>query len=201
MLYTSGSTGIPKGWNDSNNNQRVNSCFIGVRIPHKVILNRLQWQFKAFPYGNSEKVCVFKTALTFVDSVSEIWGPLVNGLSVLVVPKRVTLDPEKLIQTLDGYGIQRLVLVPSLLRSILMCLELKKNTSLLKCLRLWVCSGETLTTSLAADFFKYFPQEDYRLCNFYGSTEIMGDVTFYVISNTQQLNNRLTAPIGWFIYT
>lgn len=63
VLYTSGSTGVPKG----------------VRLPHSIVLNRLQWQFEAFPYSPTEKTGVFKTALTFVDSVSEIWGPLLNG--------------------------------------------------------------------------------------------------------------------------
>lgn len=89
VLYTSGSTGIPKG----------------VRLPHKVILNRLNWQFKTFPYSQSEKIGVFKTALTFVDHVSEIWGPLLNGLAILVVPKCTTKDPEKLVQLLEKYKV------------------------------------------------------------------------------------------------
>lgn len=50
-------------------------------------------------------MCVFKTALTFVDSVSEIWGPLINGLSLVVVPKTLTKDPEKLIDLLDEYKV------------------------------------------------------------------------------------------------
>lgn len=65
VLYTSGSTGIPKG----------------VRLPHSIVLNRLRWQWECFPYSLTETVGVFKTALTFVDSVSEIWGPLLNGNS------------------------------------------------------------------------------------------------------------------------
>lgn len=89
VLYTSGSTGIPKG----------------VRIPHRAIQNRLYWQFKTFPYGDDENVCVFKTALTFVDSVAEIWGPLINGLSLLVVPKSVTKDPEVFIGLLERYKV------------------------------------------------------------------------------------------------
>lgn len=60
VLYTSGSTGVPKG----------------VRLPHSAILNRLQWQWETFPFSSTEKICAFKTAITFVDSVSEIWGPL-----------------------------------------------------------------------------------------------------------------------------
>lgn len=80
----------------------------GVRLPHRVLLNRLQWQFKTFPYAPTECVGVFKTALTFVDSVSEIWGPLLNGLTVLVVPKCVTTDPERLIAILDKYKVSKL---------------------------------------------------------------------------------------------
>lgn len=180
VLYTSGSTGVPKG----------------VRLPHKIILNRLQWQFKAFPYSSTEKTGVFKTALTFVDSVSEIWGPLINGLAILVVPKSTTKDPEKLVGTLESYKIERLVLVPSLLRSILMYLELSGKKSSLKNLKTWVCSGETLVTSLAEEFFKYFPENEHKLCNFYGSTEVMGDVTYHVISNPGQLKHQDKVPIG-----
>lgn len=76
-----------------------------MRLPHTTILNRLQWQFKTFPYSKTETTGVFKTALTFVDSVSEIWGPLLNGLSVLVIPKAVTLDPERLVSVLEKYKV------------------------------------------------------------------------------------------------
>lgn len=68
-------------------------------------MNRLQWQFKRFPYSSTEKVCVFKTALTFVDSVAEIWGPLMNGLTILVVPKALTQDPEELVNLLEEYKV------------------------------------------------------------------------------------------------
>ncbi|KAF7285868.1 hypothetical protein GWI33_009545 [Rhynchophorus ferrugineus] len=180
VLYTSGSTGVPKG----------------VRLPHKVILNRLHWQFKRFPYSSTEKVCVFKTALTFVDSVSEIWGPLINGLSVLVVPKALTKDPEKLINLIDEYQIERLVLVPSLLRSLLMYMSLQKERNILRSLKTWVCSGETLVVSLAEEFFNFFEEGRYQLCNFYGSTEIMGDVTYHVIDQRSQLKHQDKVPIG-----
>ncbi|XP_022911582.1 beta-alanyl-bioamine nonribosomal peptide synthetase ebony [Onthophagus taurus] len=180
VLYTSGSTGIPKG----------------VRLPHNIILNRLYWQFKTFPYSQSEKVGVFKTALTFVDSVSEIWGPLINGMSILVVKKTITQDPEKLVTLLDKYKIERLVLVPSLLRSLLMYLKSQKKHGALKHLRLWICSGETLVVSLAKEFYHHFPENEHKLLNFYGSTEIMGDVTFHIIEGLKQLEHQEKVPIG-----
>ncbi|XP_066261449.1 beta-alanyl-bioamine nonribosomal peptide synthetase ebony isoform X2 [Euwallacea similis] len=181
VMYTSGSTGVPKG----------------VRLPHRVILNRLQWQFRSFPYSSTEKVCVFKTALTFVDSVSEIWGPLMNGLSVLVVPKALTKDPQKLVNLIDEYQIERLILVPSLLRSLLVYLELQQdNKNVLSSLKTWICSGETLAVSLAEEFFQHFNDNNHKLCNFYGSTEIMGDVTYHVMEGLHDLKYHQKVPIG-----
>jgi acyl-coenzyme A synthetase/AMP-(fatty) acid ligase len=55
VLYTSGSSGEPKG----------------VRLSHRIIMNRLYWQWQEFPFNEDEK-CVFKTSLTFVDSVAEV---------------------------------------------------------------------------------------------------------------------------------
>lgn len=92
---------------------------------------------------------------------------------------------------------QRLVLVPTLLRSILMYLSLKPSERPLQNLKLWVCSGETLSKDLAGQFFKYFGDHNgYKLANFYGSTEVMGDVTYYVLENSVQLNLHPTIPIG-----
>lgn len=48
-------------------------------MPHAVLMNRLQWQWETFPYSSTEQVGVFKTALTFVDSITEIWSPLLTS--------------------------------------------------------------------------------------------------------------------------
>uniref|UniRef100_A0A182QGJ1 AMP-dependent synthetase/ligase domain-containing protein n=1 Tax=Anopheles farauti TaxID=69004 RepID=A0A182QGJ1_9DIPT len=189
VLYTSGSTGVPKG----------------VRLNHETILNRLQWQWSRFPYSPTERIGVFKTALTFVDSVTEIWGPLLNGMAIVVVPKKITNNPEKLVQVLERYRIERLVLVPTLLRSLLLYLPLQQqqqqqvanDSKLLYNLRIWVCSGEPLQISLAREFFDYFQEGVHQLCNFYGSTEVMGDVTYFVCESKKQLENYEKVPIGY----
>lgn len=114
----------------------------------------------------------------------------------MVVPKEVTKDPERLVATLEKYKIERLVLVPTLLRSLLMYLPLQCNGNLLRGLKIWICSGEPLTLSLAKEFFTYFEEGVQILCNFYGSTEVMGDVTYFVCESKKQLDNYERVPIG-----
>lgn len=118
-------------------------------------------------------------------------------LAVLIIPKHVTKDPERLVEALQSYHIERLVLVPTLLRSLLMYLPLKNQPGLLHGLKIWVCSGETLSTQLATEFFNYFIEGQHVLCNFYGSTEITGDVSYFVCSNKRQLAIFDKVPIGY----
>lgn len=118
-------------------------------------------------------------------------------MAILVVPKDVTRDPNQLVAALQTYKIERLVLVPTLLKSLLMYLSLKNDPNLLRHLKIWVCSGETLPVSLANEFYDYFAENEYVLCNFYGSTEIMGDVTYFVCEGKKQLEPFDNVPIGY----
>lgn len=186
VLYTSGSTGIPKG----------------VRLDHKTILRRLYWQWIRFPYEPQEVGC-FKTALTFVDSIPEIWGPILSGKPLQIVPKEVLQDTEKFIEVLEGAKVTRLVLVPSLLKAILTIFNQCKRRnnctpSLLTYLKMWVCSGEVLSSELLLDFYRVFPKGT-RICNFYGSTEVIGDVTYAEFKSRTEVIDSLIenkVPIG-----
>lgn len=120
-------------------------------------------------------------------------------MAILVIPKEITKDPERLVAALEKFKIERLVLVPTLLRAILMYLELQNQPNLLFNLKIWVCSGEILSTVLAESFFDYFEEGTHILCNFYGSTEIMGDVTYFICESKAQMKSFDKVPIGYAV--
>ena len=80
-------------------------------------------------------------------------------------------------------------MVPSLLKAILTLLKSRDGRTggspsasgnqryPLEHLKMWVCSGEVLTGELLLEFYDCFPPGTI-ICNYYGSTEVMGDVTY-----------------------
>ncbi|HKV12834.1 MAG TPA: amino acid adenylation domain-containing protein, partial [Thermoanaerobaculia bacterium] len=157
VIYTSGSTGTPKG----------------VLGHHGGTLNRLLWMWETFPYEPGE-VCCQKTFLSFVDSIAEIFGPLLRGVPSVLVPDDVARDPERLLAVLASRGVTRLVLVPSLLRVLLDAPgDLAGRVPRLSH---WVASGESLPAELAERFAERMPGR--VLLNIYGSSEVAADVTW-----------------------
>jgi non-ribosomal peptide synthetase component F len=118
-----------------------------------------------FPMGAHE-VCPHKTSLAFVDAPCEIFGPLVAGRPLVVLPDEVTGDPLAFVDALAACAATRIVVVPSVLRALLEHGGATAQT--LPALQLWVCSGEALTAELAALFHGAFPLA--TLLNLYGST-------------------------------
>ncbi|MGA9545928.1 MAG: amino acid adenylation domain-containing protein [Candidatus Sulfotelmatobacter sp.] len=173
VLYTSGSTGTPKG----------------VQGTHRAYLNRFAWMWRAYPFQAGE-VCCQKTNLGFVDSVWEIFGPLLAGVPNVIIPQEIIGDPEELLATLAREQVTRIVLVPSLLRVLLdHAPQLGKRVPQLK---LWTCSGEVLPTDLAERFLAGFPEA--TLLNLYGSAEVAADVTYHEVSHKDLLAGSI--PIG-----
>ena len=156
VIYTSGSTGVPKG----------------VEGTHRASMNRFSWMWRTYPFKGGE-VCCQKTNLGFVDSIWEIFGPLLAGIPNVIIPQEAVRDPEEMLQVLARERVTRIVLVPSLLRTLLdHAPNLQHRVPDLK---LWSCSGEILPADLAKRFHRACPQA--TLLNVYGSSEVAADVT------------------------
>ncbi|MBI4881551.1 MAG: amino acid adenylation domain-containing protein [Planctomycetes bacterium] len=160
LLHTSGSTGRPKG----------------VLGTQRGVVNRLRWMWSAYPLQPGE-VCCLKTSLSFVDSVWEVLGPLLQGVPALVIPEEEARDARLLVAALARHRVTRITLVPSLLASMLALFE--DLGARLPDLRVWTSSGEALPSELAARFHERVPGR--VLLNLYGSSEVAADVTCHEV--------------------
>ncbi|MBP7241272.1 amino acid adenylation domain-containing protein [Amaricoccus sp.] len=156
LVYTSGSTGRPKG----------------VMATHEATMNRFAWMWRRFPFADGEVACL-KTAIAFVDSVWETFGPLLAGVPSVILGDEAARDPAALCATLAERRVTRLLLVPSLLRAILDArIDLETATPRLSLL---FTSGEQLTADLLERVTRLAPS--LNVINLYGSSEVAGDVT------------------------
>jgi amino acid adenylation domain-containing protein len=173
VIYTSGSTGTPKG-------------VIG---SHHSILNRFHWMWQTYPFA-PEEICCQKTSLNFVDSIWELFGPLLQGIPTLLLPDAIVKDPSQLVAMLARHQVSRLVLVPALLQVLVeMAGELQAQLPQLK---FWITSGEALSVELVQQFRRVCP--DSTLLNLYGSSEVAADVVAYAIKPADRLPSAI--PIG-----
>jgi amino acid adenylation domain-containing protein len=172
IIYTSGSSGKPKG----------------VMGTHRGAVNRFDWMWQTYPFA-ADEVCCQKTSLSFVDSIWEIFGPTLAGVKSVIVSDEIVKDPPRFVDFLAAQHVTRIVLVPSLLRTML---EIFPNLqSRLPRLKYWVTSGEALGVELAQRFTAAVP--DAALINLYGSSEVAADSTFYRVEKDTKVSS---IPIG-----
>jgi len=172
IIYTSGSTGRPKG----------------VAVEHRAILNRLAWMWRAYPFAAGEVGC-HKTSLNFVDSIWEIFGPLLQGIPSAILSDEVVRDPHRLVPELAQHRVTRLWLVPALLRVLLERFpDLRQR---LPALDMWVTTGEAIDAQLYRRFVQAMPGS--TLFNQYGASEA-SNTTWYAPSEDCHTLARI--PIG-----
>ncbi len=157
IIYTSGSTGTPKG----------------AMIPHRAIVNHLQWMHATFPLDANDAV-LQKTEFSFDVAVWEFFAPLHVGARLVVARAGGHQDPAYLAQAIVDHRITVLQLVPSLLRMLLVTREFTNCASL----RHVFCGGEVMTADLPRLFYAAL---DARLHNMYGPTEAAIDSLYYSV--------------------
>ncbi|MDX7998135.1 amino acid adenylation domain-containing protein [Xenorhabdus sp. Reich] len=154
VLYTSGSTGQPKG----------------VMNEHRGVVNRLLWAQDTYQLSSLDRV-LQKTPFSFDVSVWEFFLPLMFGAQLVMTRPGGHKEPEYLREEIEKRGITTLHFVPSMLQVFLHCVPVGCCTSL----RQILCSGEAFPYALQQQCLSHFPHSE--LHNLYGPTEAAIDVT------------------------
>ncbi|TDV49743.1 non-ribosomal peptide synthetase [Actinophytocola oryzae] len=153
VMYTSGSTGEPKG----------------VVVTHAGIRNRVLWAVDRHRLGPADRL-LQKTTIGFDAAMWEFLAPLVSGGAVVPAPDGVQRDAAAMVRAVVEHDITVLQLVPSMLRLLV------EEPGLAGCrsLRMIFCGGEALPARLCARAREVL---DVEVFNTFGMTECSIDVT------------------------
>jgi aspartate racemase len=168
VMYTSGSTGRPKG----------------VMIEHRGIV-RLVRGANYCQFGPDETFLQFAPP-SFDASTFEIWGALLNGGRLALMPQE-TSSLEDLLRALRQYGVTTLWLTAGLFHLIV-----DEQPEGLRSLRQLLAGGDVLSARHARTFLEHAP--DTTLINGYGPTEN----TTFTCCHTMRAGDFLpeSIPIG-----
>ncbi|MFJ9841392.1 non-ribosomal peptide synthase/polyketide synthase [Kitasatospora sp. NPDC101155] len=156
-IFTSGSTGRPKG----------------VVVPHANVVRLFEQTRELFGFGAQDVWTLFHS-YTFDFSVWELWGPLLHGGRLVVVPESTARSPEDFLRLLADERVTVLNQTPSAFYPLIRADD--ENPCELA-LRTVVFGGEALDVTRLADWYARHPQDAPRLVNMYGITETTVHVT------------------------
>lgn len=151
LLYTSGSTGEPKG----------------VLCRHESVVNFVLWLNEWLSASPDDKV-LFKASISFDASIRELFAPLAAGSCIVLVPPDANMDIDVLQATLEREKITIMHAVPTMYRALLGSGPLNAPA-----LRHVVCGGEVLSPELV---LLHDRNTNAQLHNVYGPTEATVDV-------------------------
>ncbi|MFD6939095.1 amino acid adenylation domain-containing protein [Streptomyces goshikiensis] len=183
IIYTSGSTGRPKG----------------VVVPHRNVVALLEATRTDLALGPQDVWSLFHSS-AFDFSVWEIWGALLTGARLVVVPYWVSRSPDEFHALLAKEGVTLLSQTPSAFGQLV---EADLRQDALLPVRLVVFGGEPLDTAPLSRWFDRYPESRCRLVNMFGITETTVHVTAQTVWRRHALAGSRsvgrTLP-GWQVY-
>ncbi len=175
VIYTSGSTGVPKG----------------TLVTHANVLRLFRETERWFAFSPDDVWTLFHSA-AFDFSVWEMWGALLYGGRLVVVPHGISRSPREFHALLRDERVTVLNQTPSAFRQ-LARVAVSHPASL--ALRTVVFGGEALNLESLRPWIDRFGDERPRLVNMYGITETTVHVTYRPILRAD-LEKTGVSPIG-----
>ena len=173
VIYTSGSTGQPKG----------------VLVEHKNVV-RLFAATQSWYHFNANDVWTNFHSIAFDFSVWEIWGALLYGGRLVIVPYWISRDPKIFYDLLCSENVTVLNQTPSAFCQ-LISVEQSDNTQPQLSLRLVIFGGEALELQSLKPWFERHGDESPQLVNMYGITETTVHVTYRPLT-IKDLNSSIS---------
>jgi len=174
-VYTSGSTGQAKG----------------VLVVHRSLVNAYQgWE-------NSYQLKTLKSHLQMASFSFDVFSgdwirALCSGAKLVLCPRNLLLEPDKLYQLMCAEKIDSAEFVPAVLKNLVQYLELESQN--LHFMKLLVVGSDILYVR-EFEQFRRVCGEKTRLINSYGVTEATIDSTYFE-STTLELSSEGIIPIG-----
>ncbi|CUW25653.1 non-ribosomal peptide synthetase [Streptomyces reticuli] len=177
-IYTSGSTGRPKG----------------VVVPHANVVRLFTRTRHWFGFGPDDVWTLFHS-YAFDFSVWELWGPLLHGGRLVIVPEDTARSPEDFLRLLADEQVTVLNQTPSAFYPLSRTDAELPDVSARLALRTVIFGGEALDVSRLADWYTRHPDTAPRLVNMYGITETTVHVT-YAPLDRRAARAGTASPIG-----
>ncbi|WP_326680795.1 non-ribosomal peptide synthetase [Streptomyces sp. NBC_01237] len=180
IIYTSGSTGRPKG----------------VVIPHQNVLRLLDATDHWFGFNNTDVWTLFHS-YAFDFSVWEIWGALLRGGRLAVVPHTTTRTPADFLNLLVREHVTVLNQTPSAFYQLAQADAEEPTLGAELALRHVVFGGEALDPSRLTSWYERHTPDTPILVNMYGITETTVHVTHTALdtSHTTSTLSTIGVPI------
>jgi amino acid adenylation domain-containing protein len=179
VIYTSGSTGQPKG----------------VCVTHGNVLRLFTSSQRHYGFDGSDVWSMFHS-YAFDVSVWEMWGALLHGGRLVIVPFEVSRSPDDFVDLLVADGVTVLSQTPSAFRALVTAAELDDPRLARLVLRTVVFAGEKLELPDLAPWVERFGCVEPALVNMYGITETTVHSTFHRIV-AEDLLPGAGNPIGY----
>ncbi|MFD8478580.1 amino acid adenylation domain-containing protein [Kitasatospora sp. NPDC059673] len=174
VIYTSGSTGVPKG----------------VVVSHANVLALFDGARRDFELGEDDVWTMFHS-YAFDFSVWELWGALLHGGRLVVVPYWITRAPDAFLDLLEHERVTVLSQTPSAFAQ-LAALAAPERREL--ALRYVVFGGERLDLATLSGWLNTYGDQAPQLVNMYGITETTVHVTFRPVTAADA--GQYASPIG-----